>query len=65
MDRESALIELPPAMATALRLEEAQFGHDVIAIALGIEPTGVSGLLQVAHTKFDRLLAEPVLPRPR
>lgn len=62
MDHDAALAALPEAMATALRLDDAQLGAAVIATALGIDPSGVPGLLQVARRKLRRLLNEPLRP---
>ncbi|MDP1792813.1 MAG: hypothetical protein Q8K63_01640, partial [Acidimicrobiales bacterium] len=56
MDRIRALMELPVSLATALRLRDADAGHDVIATALGIDPHGVGLLLRVADAKLQSLM---------
>jgi len=57
MDREHLIDRLPEGLATALRLEDADQGVEVIATALGIPPESVPVLLEVAHGKLDRLIA--------
>jgi len=57
MDRAHLIDRLPEGLATALRLEDADQGADVIATALGIPLESVPVLLDVAHAKLNRLAA--------
>jgi DNA-directed RNA polymerase specialized sigma24 family protein len=57
VNRERALMELPMAHATALRLHAAGADHALIATALGIDAEGVAPLLALAQAKLDRALA--------
>lgn len=52
---EDALVQLPVGHAVALRLEAAGEDEDTIACALGIDPSGVAALLELAHAKLARL----------
>jgi len=56
-DRARLVGQLPDAHAVALRLTDAGFGRDVVAVALGIAPQGVPDLLLVAEAKLRRLAA--------
>jgi hypothetical protein len=49
------LAAMPFPYAVALRLEAAEAGPDLIAVALGIERDAVPMLLDVAHRKIDEL----------
>jgi hypothetical protein len=48
---------LPEAYAVAWRLRTSGAADDVIAVALGIEPAAVAGVLRVADAKLAELRA--------
>lgn len=49
------LDELPPTLAVALRLHDADYADTVVATALGVPVEGVAPLLQVARAKLEHL----------
>ncbi|MGH3424410.1 MAG: hypothetical protein ACRDO8_06770 [Nocardioidaceae bacterium] len=55
MDRNQLIARLPPSLATALRLSEAQHDDSVVATALGIPVEGVSTVVRLAYAKLARL----------
>ena len=63
MDRSTALEMLPPAYATALRLNDEGAGHRRIARALDVPMEAVPRLLEIGASKLDAILAHRVASR--
>jgi hypothetical protein len=57
VDRPSAVRELPPLHAVAIRLRDDGFDDHVIAVALQIDDRQVPTLLQIANRKLENLIA--------
>ena len=53
MDRATALEQLPPAYATALRLNDEGASHAAIAKALDVPVQAVPRLLEIGASKLD------------
>lgn len=56
MDRAAALEQLPPAYATALRMNDAGATHASIARELGVPVQAVPRLLEIGASKLDALV---------
>lgn len=65
MDRSSAVRQLPASHAVAIRLRDGGLDDHVIALALELDDDEVPMLMQIAHSKLDRIMALPVLPESR
>jgi DNA-directed RNA polymerase specialized sigma24 family protein len=65
MDRSTALELLPPAYATALRLNDEGASHRRIAGALDVPVEAVPRMLEIGASKLDAILAHRVAPRDR
>lgn len=63
MDRSSALNLLPPAYATALRLNDEGQSHRAIARALDVPVQSIPRLLEIGASKLDALARSPRLAR--
>lgn len=57
MNRDEALVLLPPTYAEALRLRDAGHGDAEIATKLDIDAESVGALLYLATAKLERLVA--------
>jgi DNA-directed RNA polymerase specialized sigma24 family protein len=57
VDRSTALDLLPPAYATALRLNDEGASHARIARTLDVPPEAVPRLLEIGASKLDAILA--------
>jgi hypothetical protein len=55
VNHDEALDRLPAPYAVALRLHDWGAADEVIAVGLGIDPTAVPGLLDVARRKLLEL----------
>ena len=62
MDRSTALERLPPAYATALRLNDKGTNHNRIARTLDVPVQAVPRLLEIGASKLDAILAGRVAP---
>lgn len=62
MDRSTALELLPPAYATALRLNDEGASHKRIARSLDVPVEAVPRLLEIGASKLDAILAHRVGP---
>ncbi len=56
MDRQEALAQLPPAYASALRLNDEGASHARIARALDVAVEAVPRLLEIGASKLDAIL---------
>lgn len=63
MDRATALEQLPPAYATALRLNDAGKSHAAIAKALDVPVESVPRLLEIGASKLDAVQRSAKAPR--
>lgn len=63
MDRSTALELLPPAYATALRLNDDGANHRRIARVLDVPVEAVPRLLEIGASKLDAILARRVTDR--
>ena len=59
MDRATALEQLPPAYARALRLNDEGAGHAAIAKALDVPVEAVPRLLEIGASKLDAVQRSP------
>jgi DNA-directed RNA polymerase specialized sigma24 family protein len=57
MDRVTALALLPPAYASALRLQDQGASHATIARELGVAVQAVPRLLEIGASKLDAILS--------
>jgi DNA-directed RNA polymerase specialized sigma24 family protein len=62
MDRSKALEQLPPAYATALRLNDEGASHNRIARTLDVPVQAVPRLLEIGASKLDAILAGRIAP---
>jgi DNA-directed RNA polymerase specialized sigma24 family protein len=65
MDRSTALELLPPAYATALRLQDQGVSHATIARGLDVALEAVPRLLEIGASKLDAILARQAVDRGR
>jgi hypothetical protein len=63
MDRSTALEQLPPAYATALRLNDEGASHAAIAKALDVPVQAVPRLLEIGASKLDAVQRSPSAAR--
>jgi hypothetical protein len=57
VDRATAIEELPPLHAVAVRLRDEGADNHVIAVALAIDDDQVPTLLEIADAKLTNLIA--------